>query len=166
MTNRWYAGQLKPNGLAIARRNLTRQGIESFCPWRIETTRGRRGLRDAARPLFPGYVFVRLDPERGQAQAVQNTRGLTRLLRTGPSGPAALPEGLVEGLMARCAPDGRLFPMDDFQPGDRIRVISGPFADFVTRIESITPEARLQVLFDLMNRKVPVELEPQRVRRE
>ena len=49
---RWFAGQLKPNGLSLAELNLARQGIESFCPWMIETKRRDGKLQDLRRPAL------------------------------------------------------------------------------------------------------------------
>jgi transcriptional antiterminator RfaH len=165
MAEFWYVGQLKPNGLALAERNLTRQGIESFCPWQVETHRCSDQLRDVRRPLFPGYIFVRLDPGAGHWRSVNSTRGLTRLVQTDPRAPTPLPEALIAGLRARCDPDGQLTTPPTFAPGDPVRVIAGPFAELVTRIESITADARIRVMFDMMQRKMTVELDPTLVRK-
>ena len=165
MAERWYAAQLKPNGLAIAERNLARQGIESFCPWQIETARRNQHLHNIRQPLFPGYIFVRVDPRAGLWRKLRNTRGLTRLVQTDPRAPTPLPDALIEGLRQRCDADGQLAALPDLAPGDCVRVISGPFAEFVARIERITPDARIRVLFDLMQRKVAVELDPAQLRR-
>lgn len=165
MVERWYAAQLKPNGLAIAERNLARQGIESFCPWQIETARRSQHLHNIRQPLFPGYIFVRVDPRAGLWRKLRNTRGLTRLVQTDPRAPTPLPDALIEGLRQRCDADGQLAALPDLAPGDCVRVISGPFAEFVARIERITPDARIRVLFDLMQRKVAVELDPAQLRR-
>ncbi len=162
----WYAAQLKPNGLAIAERNLAQQAIESFCPWQIETERRGQQLRDIRRPLFPGYIFVRIDPNAGLWRKLRNTRGLTRLVQTDPRAPTPLPDALIAGLQQRCDTDGQLVTTPDLAPGDTVRVIAGPFADFVARIEQITPDARVRVLFDLLIRKVAVNLDPATLRRE
>jgi len=160
---RWFAGQLKPNGQAVAERNLARQGIETFCPWTVEAYRRNGCLSDRPRPLFPGYIFLRLDPEAGLWRAVNSTRGLTRVVQTDPRGPAPLPDALIDGLRARCDARGRLAVGPELAPGDRVRVIAGPFADLVTEIETIGEDARIRVLFDLMNRKVAADLDPLQV---
>ena len=161
----WFAGQLKPNGLAQAERNLARQEIETFCPRIVETTRRNGRMTDRPRPLFPGYIFLRLDPDGGQWRAVNSTRGLTRLVQTDPRAPTPLPDALIDGLRARCDARGRLEVGPDLAPGDRVRVIAGPFADLVTEIETIGADARIRVLFDLMNRKVATDLDPRQVQK-
>ena len=162
---RWFAGQLKPNGLAQAERNLARQGIETFCPWTIEAHHRNGRMTDRPRPLFPGYIFLRLDPKAGLWRAVNSTRGLTRMVQTDPRAPTPLPDALIDGLRARCDAQGRLDMGPSLVPGDRVRVIAGPFADLVTEIETIGEDARIRVLFDLMNRKVATDLDPRHVQK-
>lgn len=162
---RWFAGQLKPNGLAQAERNLSRQGIETFCPWTMEASNRRGRMTDQRRALFPGYIFLRLDPDAGLWRTVNSTRGLTRLVQTDPHAPTPLPDALIDGLRARCDAQGRLDDAPSLASGDRVRVIAGPFADLVTEIDTIGEDARIRVLFDLMNRKVVARLDPRQVRK-
>ncbi|WP_296643655.1 transcription termination/antitermination protein NusG [Roseinatronobacter sp.] len=161
----WFAGQLKPNGLSLAELNLARQGIESFCPWMIETKRREGKLQDFRRPLFPGYIFVRIDPKAGLWRTVNATRGLTRLVQTDPRAPTPLPNDLIAGLRARCSDNGELHTGPELSPGDMVRVVAGPFVDFVAKIETIGEDARIRVLFELMNRKVVTALDPAMLRK-
>lgn len=157
-TARWFAAQLKPNGLAEAERNLGRQGVENFCPAQIETRRRRGRLHDVRRPLFPGYIFVRFAPDAGLWRQLNSTRGLTRLVQTDPRRPTPLPDALIEGLRARCDSDGLLGADRDLAPGDRIRVISGPFADLVGRIERLHPDDRIRVMLEFLTTEVRTEM--------
>jgi transcriptional antiterminator RfaH len=86
-TENWFVAQLKPNGLTLACRNLDRQGFAAFVPKRVETVAGK----SRHRPLFPGYLFVQFDPARHGRQAVNSTRGITRLLLNDPRAPSPLP---------------------------------------------------------------------------
>ncbi|TNF19037.1 MAG: transcriptional activator RfaH [Rhodobacteraceae bacterium] len=155
----WFVAQLKPNGLALALRNLARQGFDSFVPERLENVRGRM----ARRPLFPGYLFVQFDPEAHGWQAINSTRGITRLLLNDTRRPTPLPGQFMGGLIARCDDRGLLLPPEDIAAGDRIRVISGPFAELVTTVDSLDKDQRLQVLIDLMGRQVRTSIPRQNV---
>lgn len=150
----WFAAQLKPNGLTEAERNLARQGFEFFCPSQIETRRRRGRLADVRRPLFPGYLFIRFVPEAGHWRRINSTRGLTRLVQTDPRRPTPLPDALIEGIRARCDEDGMLGPDRGLAPGDRIRVIAGPFADVVGRIERMSEDDRIRVMLEFMTTEV------------
>ena len=152
--NLWFVAQLRPQGLARAQTHLQRQKIESFSP-QVLTTVTRAGvLREARRPLFPGYLFVSFDPATPGWTAVNGTRGVSRLILSDPYRPQPLPAALMAGLIARCDASGLLSTGDDLAVGDRVRVLSGPFADLVTTIETVPDAERIGILIDLMGRKV------------
>ncbi|KHQ50178.1 transcription termination/antitermination protein NusG [Mameliella alba] len=155
----WFVAQLKPGGLTRARDNLRRQGFEVFCPERV--VRGGPGTRPGRRPLFPGYLFVRFTPSGSGWRAINGTRGVTRLLLSDPRRPVPLPDPLIQGLQERCdATDLLQGPENDLTPGDRVRILSGPFADLVTRIECLSDSERIGVLVEIMGRSARVELAP------
>ena len=154
----WFAAQLKPNGLARARENLKRQAFPVFAP-EIKATALKLGKRvNIRKPLFPGYIFVSFNPEGKSWTAINSTRGVLRLVSPDSRRPAALPGELMAGLMARCNADGLLLPPSGLEAGDRIRILAGPFADYVCRIESINDSERVSVLIELMERKVSASL--------
>ena len=110
------------------------------------------------RPLFPGYLFVQFSADQPGWQSIHSTRGVTRLLLHGQSNLHALPAPFKAGLLARCDNTGLLTAAEDFKPGDRVRLLSGPFAELVTTVEKLESKDRLQVLFDLMGRQTRVSV--------
>lgn len=155
----WFVAQLKPNGLAMARRNLARQRFNVFAPLRRAT--GMRGGRmvNQLQPLFPGYAFVQFDPRSGAWAKINNTRGITHLIANDPRQPRPMPPEFMAGLIARCDQDESLRPPESFAVGDRIRVVSGPFAQLVTTVEALSNDDRLRILIDLMGQKVKALIE-------
>jgi len=156
--NHWFVAQLKPNGLASAVRNLDRQGFASFSPVRMESVRVRNTRKDQARPLFPGYLFVQFEPHQQGWQSISSTRGVSRLILSDFRTPRPLPAAFMAGLIARCDVNGVLAPPEKLEPGDRIRVLSGPFADLITTVDQLDKGQRIQVLIDLMGRAVRTSL--------
>ncbi|MDE3080197.1 MAG: transcriptional activator RfaH [Paracoccaceae bacterium] len=152
----WYAAQLRPNGLNMALRGLARQGFELFLPKIRSNPKRVAGTVLPWVPLFPGYLFVRFDPERPAWRAINSTRGVTRLLGHAETGPRPVPAGLVEALQLRCNENGLLTTVEDLAPGDRVRLLTGPFSDLVAEIEAIAPDRRIWLLLDLMGRKTRV----------
>ena len=145
----WFLVQLKPNCARIAEKNLQRQGFRTFMPLE-EQTRNRRGrFVSVTRPLFPGYIFVAFDRARGLWRTINSTRGIARLVSFGAA-PAAVPQDLVARLMQRCDDAGRLLPTTGLQPGDRVILTKGPFAEFVAQVEHIHPDRRVWLLMDIM----------------
>jgi len=149
---------LKPNGLSVALRNLQRQDIKAFVPTREITRRARDSLRTRQSPLFPGYVFVQFDPGLPGWHRINATRGITRLLVENRHTPRPLPPAFMHGLLARCDANGRLITPEDIRAGDPVRVTAGPFADFISRVEHVTEDERLQVLLEIMGQGVRVSL--------
>lgn len=156
----WHVAQLKPNGIRLALQHLARQGFGCFSPTQSE----RRHLprlqqsKPVLRPLFPGYLFVQFCANQSGWQSINSTRGVTRLLSQGQNKPLALPFPFMAGLLARCDETGVLTKAEDFTPGDRVRILSGPFADLVTTVEKLESQNRLQVLFDLMGQQTRVSV--------
>ena len=159
----WFLAQIKPNSHQIALRNLERQGFETFLPLCEETRRMGSRFVTRARPLFPGYLFVALDMGQGHWRAINSTSGLTGLVCFG-GGPCPVPRDLVHQLRARCDRAGQVQPAAQFVPGDRVAVTTGPFADFVARVEDLAPEQRVWVLMDLMGSQTRVAMTPAQLR--
>lgn len=155
----WFLAQLKPNSHRIAERNLCRQGFTTFLPMHERTKSHRGKFKTTMEPLFPGYIFVAFDTTLGGWQSVNATFGVTRLVSVGKT-PATVPRGLVSQLMQRCDAEGKFQSAPDLTPGDTVRFTSGPFADFVTKIEAIAPDRRVWVLIDLMGRPTRAVVDP------
>lgn len=145
----WYVALVRPNSVEIALRNLLRQGFEVFYPRHIETRRKGTKFVDVERPVFPGYLFVSLAVDGSHLRKVNSTYGVARLVSFGGV-PARVPSQLVDLLRKRCNSDGLLVPFDQFAPGDRVTLSSGPFANFVATVERVAPEKRVWVLLELL----------------
>ena len=161
----WYLAQLKPGGLQRARENLGRQGFPVFMPHRTETWRRAGRLHEAQRPLFPGYLFVQIDPEARPWRRVNATWGVSRLVSFGPDGPREVPAPLVAGLMARTDGAGSWCAAEDLRAGDRVRIIAGPFARIIAEIDTIPEQGRIFALLEMMGRTVRAEVAPEDLER-
>jgi transcriptional antiterminator RfaH len=159
----WFLAQIRPNSAQIALRNLARQGFATFFPQEEGTRRSRGRFEPVLKPLFPSYLFVRFDPALGHWRAINSTHGLTRLVSFAAT-PAPVPEDLVTRLQQRCDATGKLLPPRAFEPGDSVRLTSGPFADFVATVDSLSPDRRVWVLLDLMGRQTRVAVQPEQLR--
>lgn len=161
----WFLAQLKPNGLSRARLNLNRQGFNVFAPHRNVTERRGGRLIAARKPLFPGYLFVEVAQDAGAWRSINSTYGVSRLVALDQRGPAEVPSGLVAALRARCDAEECIQAPEVLRPGDRIRVVEGPFARMVTQIETVDAKDRIFVLLDLMGQKVRTEVKARSVER-
>ena len=129
-----------------------------------EGTPDRKGrFVSTLRPMFPGYVFVSFDVAGGLWRKIQSTYGITRLVSFGKE-PAMVPLDIVSQLMLRCDTAGKLLPPKLLKPGDQVRMISGPFANFVATIENIAPDRRVWVLMEIMGGQTRVAVTADQLR--
>ena len=155
---RWYVAQIKPNDFARAEANLGRQGFETFMPLRSRTVRHARQMRDVLRPVFPGYLFVKFGSERADWRKINSTLGVSKLISSEAGKPTPVPNSLMAGLRARCDNCQVLKPLDDFCTGERVRMLSGAFADFIGEIEEMVPNDGVRLLFELMGQTTRIDV--------
>ena len=160
MTTNWYLLQTKTNAYRIATRNLLRQGYQVFMP-SIKLTRrtGKRFISNVS-PLFPGYLFVGLGSDsQSPWRSLNSTLGVSRVISLdGQYRP--LPLSLIDELQNCCDPDGIFQAKSQIIEGDQVQIQKGPFAAFVATVESITPDARVWILIDLLGQKSSVLVPP------
>ena len=147
----WFILQFKPNAHRLAERNLRRQGFETFLPLQEVTRVGVTRFTKDLRPLFPGYMFVAFEPQTGPWKKINSTIGVSKLVSF-DSRPKSVPWGLVSDLMLRCDAAGKLLPPKQCTKGDAVKLLSGPFAEFIATVEHIDPQKRVWVLMDFLGR--------------
>jgi transcriptional antiterminator RfaH len=154
----WFLVQLKPNCEAIAKRNLVRQGIETFAPFEEVTVRKGRKLIQIHRAVFHGYMFVSIGSDFFRWRAVNSTVGVSRLVSFAEGQPAQVPFELISSLMRRCDSAGKLLPPLQFHCGDTVQVTHGPFANFIATVEHVAQGKRIWVLLDILGQSTRVAM--------
>ena len=154
---RWFLVHTLPKGEAKAELRLKAQGFRCYMPLFEKTVRHARKLRTARAPLFPRYLFVILDLARDSWSPIRSTIGVSRLFTDQAGRPVAVPVGVVESLIERS--DGQVTRLDtNLVRGQRVRILSGPFADFAGTLARLDGAGRVQVLLEMMGTEVPVTL--------
>jgi transcriptional antiterminator NusG len=113
------------------------------------------------RKVFPGYLLVKMIYDNDSWYVVRNTPGVTGFVSSGTgTKPTPLSRREVEKILAvkeetQRKPEYRL----EWEEGDVVRIIAGPFADFQGTIDEINVEqSKLKVLVNIFDRETPVEL--------
>src|SRR5476651_2308089 len=150
---RWYVVHTQPGREFKAQAQLQRQGFRTFLPRFAKTTRHARQLRVVSAALFARYLFIELDVSRDRWRSVNGTIGVTNLVM-GKELPTAVPVGIVEGLLAACRPNGSIDLSEQFSIGDRVRLLTGPFADLVGELARIDSAGRVTVLLRLLGSEI------------
>ena len=154
---RWFLVHALSKAERKAEFHLGAQGFKAFLPQLQKTIRHARQFRTVCAPLFPRYLFVRLDLDRDRWLSVRSTIGVARLVTHGDGRPSPVPHGVVETLLQRC--DGSLIRSDSgLVAGQRIRLLSGPFAEHLGCVERLDDAGRVRILLELMGTSIPVSV--------
>ena len=135
----------------------------------IEIKNGKR--QQVQRKVFPGYILVRMDLNDESWGAVRNTPGVTGFVgATSRPSPLSMDEVLKilaptvtkpVGAAGRGGGGTDKAPVEvvDFEVGESVTVMDGPFATLPATINEIDPlHGKLQVLVSIFGRETPVEL--------
>ncbi|HAA37542.1 MAG TPA: transcription termination/antitermination protein NusG [Firmicutes bacterium] len=108
--------------------------------------------------VFPGYVLVEMIITDDSWYVVRNTPGVTGFVGPG-SKPIPLSPSEVAQILKQMGMDEPK-PKIEFEVGESVRVIEGPFADFIGSVEEVLPDRRkIKVLVSMFGRETPVELD-------
>src|SRR3954454_12970725 len=156
----WYVIQTQVNAEARAVRNLERQGFEIYLPRYLKRRSHARRIEKVAAPLFPRYMFVRMDIATQRWRSVQSTYGVSHLVLNG-SDPAPVAVQVIDALKAREDTSGyvTLDQRSKFAIGDKVRVLASVFAENLGLFDGMADRDRVTILMELLGRKVRVSLE-------
>ena len=101
-------------------------------------------------------MFIRFDRAENKWHKINNTYGVSRLI-TFNSILKSIPTTFVENLMRRYDLLGNLLSVEKLKKGDQVKILKGPFANFITTAEKYEDDQRIWVLMDLMGRISKIE---------
>lgn len=122
----------------------------------IEVKNGQR--RTVTKKILPGYILVQMTMNDQSWSIVRNTPGVTGFV-SGGSKPVPLQEDEVGQIMKQMEAEAPRVKVG-FRQGQSIRVIDGPFIDFIGTVDEIDAEkGKVKVLLSLFGRETPVKLD-------
>ncbi|MDD5037893.1 MAG: transcription termination/antitermination protein NusG [Dehalococcoidales bacterium] len=128
----------------------------------VEVRDGQR--RTVTKKILPGYVLVQMNMSDQGWNVVRNTPGVTGFVGSG-SKPVPLKEKEVNQILQQMTAEAPTVKVG-FKQGQSVRVVDGPFTDFVGVVDEISPEkGKIKVLLSLFGRETPVELDSLQVER-
>ncbi len=124
----------------------------------VELVKGKK--KTSQRKIFPGYLLVKMELNEETWHIVRGTPKITGFAGDGTK-PIPISEEEVEEILSQMKEGvSKAKPKVSFNIGDSVRVIDGPFVNFIGTIEEIKPEKRkLKVLVSIFGRATPVELD-------
>ncbi len=122
----------------------------------VEVKDGKR--RTVERRIFPGYILVNMILDEDSWYVVRNTPGVTGFVGMGDEPTPLRPEEVAQILKRMESETPRV--KVTFRPGERVRIVEGPFHDFRGTVEEIDMErGKVRVLISFFGRETPVELD-------
>lgn len=124
----------------------------------VELVRGQK--KTSNRKFFPGYVLVQMVLNQDTWHLVKETPKISGFIGD-PSNPSPLSEDEVARITSQVE-EGTSSPRSkaNFEQGETVKVIDGPFTDFNGTIEEVKPEkGKVKVLISIFGRATPVELD-------
>ncbi len=122
----------------------------------IEVKDGKR--RTVEKRVFPGYILVEMKMDEDSWYVVRNTPGVTGFVGMGTEPTALRPEEVktIIDRMSEGAPKVKV----NFKIGQKVRIIDGPFNDFIGTVAALDPDkSKVRVMVNFFGRDTPVELD-------
>ena len=108
--------------------------------------------------IFPGYILVKMVLDDETWLAVRTTQGVTAFVGIGNK-PTPISEKEVATILKFMQMEAPKYKAS-FSVGEAVKIIDGPFADFLGTVDSIDEEkGKIKVLVSIFGRETPVELD-------
>ncbi|MFZ5698475.1 MAG: transcription termination/antitermination protein NusG [Pseudomonadota bacterium] len=170
MTKRWYVvhaySGFEKQVMRSLRERVKRAAMEDkfgeiIVPTEevVEMKGGQK--RRSERKFFPGYVLVQMEMDEGSWHLVKECPKVLGFIGGRPDKPAPISDEEAAKILRRIEDSGeKPKPKTLFEPGEVVRVVDGPFADFNGHVEEVNYEkSRLRVAVLIFGRSTPVELD-------
>lgn len=151
----WHALRVRSNSESLADQALRGKGYETFAPCRRVRRRWSDRIREIALPLFPGYVFCRLDACR--RTPVLQSPGVVEIVGVGNS-PSPIDEREIEAVRAMVASGADTEVCNFLRVGNRVRIGAGPLEGAEGIIATIDGHRTFVVSISLLQRSVSVRM--------
>ena len=143
----WYVVYTKPKWEKKVAEQLTKSGIECYCPLIIQERQWSDRKKKVEVPLFNSYVFVHL--EESSRNSVFLSTGVVRYLFW-LGKPAIVREDEINVIKKWLnAPDASEFSIESYKIGDSVKIESGPFSDQKAIVKEVTHSHYVLVLESL-----------------
>ncbi len=108
--------------------------------------------------IFPGYVLVEMIMDEDSWYVVRHTAGVTKFVGSAKR-PIPAKDSEIKKIINRSTSTTQKIELD-VKAGDKVRIVSGPFADFIADIIEVYPDkSKLRANVSIFGRETPVELE-------
>ena len=135
--------------------NLERQSYHAYLPLMEQKKRFNDKFKNVILPMFPRYLFVNLREGVDDFSPIRSTIGIANMVRF--AGAASIvPDSLIEALQQR--ESGSTVEEQKFSVGDKVRIASGPFADYEAIFQSRNSDERAIILLHIAEKATQMKI--------
>jgi transcription antitermination factor NusG len=152
----WYAACTCAHHEKRVAEQLSGRAVEHFLPLYFSVRRWKDRRVQLDLPLFPGYIFVRIDlRDRLQVLEIPSVARLVSFNGT----PAALPEREIQALKVGLEGGIHAAPHRYLTEGRRVRIVEGPLTGLEGSLIRNKNELRFVISLDLIQRSIQLEID-------
>jgi transcription antitermination factor NusG len=152
----WFALQVRSRYEQGVADHLDGKGYELFLPLYKCRKRWSDRVKEVEAPLFPGYLFCRLNPQ--DRLPILKTPGVIQVVGSNRT-PTAVDEHEIQAIQAMVASGIPNQPWPFLATGDRVRIDSGPLSGLEGILVEFKGNHRLVLSVSLLQRSVAVEID-------
>jgi transcription antitermination factor NusG len=154
----WYALRVKPNHEKTVSTMLREKQIEAYLPLFKSKRRWSDRVKEIDLPLFPGYLFCRLNLNVGSRMPLLTTPGLLYIVGRGKT-PEPVEESEIQAIHSISASGLPYAPWQSLMIGQKVRLKAGPLAGIEGVLTRIGSQFKIYVSVTLLQRSVSVEVD-------
>ncbi|CUW37979.1 putative Transcription antitermination protein nusG [Magnetospirillum sp. XM-1] len=161
----WFVVHTHANAEKTAASHLQRQHFDIYLPQYSKRRSHARKVEWVKAPLFPRYLFLRMDPELTPWFSIRSTVGVHSLVCRGGM-PVPLGQMVIDEIRGR-EDDSGLVSLGEAAPfasGQRLEIVEGPLAEQLGLFQGLDDMNRVVLLLDLLGRQVRVRVPLEAVR--
>lgn len=152
----WFALRVKPNFERVVSSTVRNKGFEEFLPFYLCRRRWSDRFKSVELPLFPGYVFCRVNPEC--RLPLLTIPGVLHFVGVGRI-PAPIDQAEIAAIQQAVQSGLPAEPYPFLEVGQRVRIEEGPLAGIEGFLVEVRKQQRIVVSVTLLKRAIAVEIE-------
>jgi transcription termination/antitermination protein NusG len=156
----WYALQVRQRTEKLTAQLLDQKGYGPFLPTYVVKRRWSDRVRIVDQPLFPGYLFCKLDPR--VRMPLLTTPGVISIVGAGHH-PIAIPDGEIDAVRRITNSAAAVEPWPYLKSGEKVTISDGPLRGVQGILASVKSCCKVIVSINLLQRSVAVEVDRQAV---
>ena len=152
---RWYAVSTQSRQEKVAANTLQALGITHFLPLQLQKRQWSDRIQSINVPLFPGYLFVNIDPWSSLKLEVLKAPGIARFIGD-RTGPLPIQDSEIENIQSLVHCGVEFGPHPFLKQGDRVRVIRGALAGIEGILVRVGSKSQMVISIEMIHRSLAI----------